>query len=67
MGRPLRPTSADVVYHVLNQANARRALFEDEGDYAAFECNQRGQGRIVFGRIELRRWRLEDRPHISAG
>ena len=36
MGRPLRPTSADVVYHVLNRANARRTLFEDDGDYAAF-------------------------------
>lgn len=37
MGRPLRPTAADVVYHVLNRANARRTLFEDDGDYAAFE------------------------------
>ena len=37
MGRPLRPTSADVVYHVLNRANARRTLFDDDGDYAAFE------------------------------
>lgn len=36
MERPLRPTSADVVYHVLNRANARRTLFEDDGDYAAF-------------------------------
>jgi putative transposase len=37
MGRPLRPTSADVVYHVLNRANARMTLFEDDDDYAAFE------------------------------
>ena len=37
MGRPLRPTSADVVYHVLNRANARRTLFRDDGDYTAFE------------------------------
>jgi len=37
MGRPLRPTSADVVYHVRNRANARRTLFDDDGDYAAFE------------------------------
>ena len=36
MGRPLRPTAGDVVFHVLNRANARRTLFEDEGDYAAF-------------------------------
>jgi putative transposase len=26
-----------VVYHVLNRANARRTLFDDDGDYAAFE------------------------------
>ena len=25
MGRPLRPTAGDVVYHVLNRANARWA------------------------------------------
>jgi putative transposase len=37
MGRSLRPTSAGVVYHVLNRANARRRLFDDDGDYAAFE------------------------------
>ncbi len=37
MGRPLRPTSAGVVYHMLNRANARRTLFDDDGDYAAFE------------------------------
>lgn len=37
MGRPLRTASADLVSHVLNRANARTTLFEDEGDYAAFE------------------------------
>jgi len=37
MGRPLRAASADIVYHVLNRANARMTLFEDDGDYAAFE------------------------------
>ena len=31
----MRPTSADVVYHVLNRANALRTLFEDDGDYAS--------------------------------
>ena len=36
MRRPLRPTSADMVYHVLNRANARRTLSEDDRDYAAF-------------------------------
>ena len=37
MGRPLRAASGDIVYHVLNRANARRLLFEDDGDYIAFE------------------------------
>ena len=37
MGRALRVTAGDTVYHVLNRANGRQALFDDEGDYAAFE------------------------------
>lgn len=37
MGRPLRPTSADVIYHVLNRANGRQRLFDHDDDYAAFE------------------------------
>jgi len=36
MGRPLRPRSADVVYHVLNPANVRRTRFKDDRDYAKF-------------------------------
>ena len=41
-GDPLRPTSSDAACHVLNRANARRTLFEDHGNYAAFE---RGLGQ----------------------
>ena len=37
MCRALRVTPGDTVYHVLNRANGRQALFDDEGDYAAFE------------------------------
>ncbi len=37
MGRPLRTAPGDLVYHVLNRANGRVALFEKDGDYAAFE------------------------------
>lgn len=37
MGRPLRTTPGGLAYHVLNRANARMRLFEDAGDYAAFE------------------------------
>lgn len=37
MGRSLRAASGNHGYHVLNRANVRRILFEDEGDHAAFE------------------------------
>lgn len=37
MGRPLRAAPGEMVYHVLNRANARRTLFEDDGAYLAFE------------------------------
>ena len=37
MGRPLRVDVGGYVYHVLNRANARMAIFEDEVDYRAFE------------------------------
>jgi putative transposase len=37
-----------VVYHVLNRANARACIFEDEGDYAAFE-------RILAAAVERER------------
>jgi putative transposase len=37
MGRPVRPTAANVVYHVLNRANARMTLFDVDGDYAAYQ------------------------------
>jgi putative transposase len=37
MGRPLRASDADYVYHALNRANGRLPLFEKDGDYEAFE------------------------------
>jgi hypothetical protein len=37
MGRPLRAAARGIVYHILNCAPARRRLFEDDGDYGAFE------------------------------
>jgi hypothetical protein len=36
MGRPLRVAPGGLVYHVLNRANGRMTLFDDDGDYAAF-------------------------------
>ncbi len=37
MGRPKRDSRANVVYHVLNRANARMTIFEKDGDSEAFE------------------------------
>ena len=37
MGRPQRAAQGGYVYHVLNRANARMTIFEDAGDYEAFE------------------------------
>ncbi len=51
MGRPRRVALGGWVYHVLNRANARLALFERPDDYAAFE-------RILVQGIERYRPRL---------
>jgi putative transposase len=37
MGRPKRAADGGLVCHVLNRANARVTIFEDQEDDAAFE------------------------------
>lgn len=37
MGRPKRAAEGGIIYHVLNRANARTTIFENAGDYDAFE------------------------------
>ena len=37
MGRPLRITAGNFVYHVVNRANGRDHIFDSASDYAAFE------------------------------
>jgi putative transposase len=37
MGRPNRAAEGGYVYHVLNRANARMTIFDDDEDYEAFE------------------------------
>ncbi len=37
MGRPLRAAAGGVIYHVWNRANGRQVIFEETGDYDAFE------------------------------
>ena len=51
MGRPLRTTAGGLVYHVLNRANARMQIFDNENDYDAFE-------RILGEAVERTRMRL---------
>ncbi len=63
MGRPLRQAPGDLVYHVLNPANSRVALFEKDGDYAAFErvlaeACVRVPMRILAYRVIPNHWHL---------
>jgi putative transposase len=51
MGRPLRTTAGGLVYHVLNRANARMQIFDNQKDYDAFE-------RILDEAVERVRMRL---------
>jgi putative transposase len=37
MGRPLRAAEGGLIYHCLNRANARLAIFTKDGDFEAFE------------------------------
>ena len=37
MGRPRRAAQGGLVYHTLNRANARLTIFENQGDFTAFE------------------------------
>ena len=54
MGRSLRVAPGDAVYHVLNRANARMTLFEDDGDYLAFQrvlakaCDRVGMRLLAY-------------------
>ena len=54
MGRPLRITPGDCVYHVLSRANGRESLFDTDGDYTAFErvlveaCDRSAMRLLVY-------------------
>ena len=36
MARAMRQSAGGIVYHVLNRANARMTIFQDDADYEAF-------------------------------
>jgi putative transposase len=48
MGRPLRTAAGNVIYHVINRANARRPIFEKPADFQAFE-RAMGEGHLRLG------------------
>ena len=63
MGRPQRAAAAGYVYHVLNRANARLTIFEEQGDYEAFEtvlteAVQRTQTRLLAYCLMPNHWHL---------
>jgi putative transposase len=37
MGRPKRADDGGLIYHVLNRANARMTIFDNDGDLEVFE------------------------------
>ena len=63
MGRPKRAADGGLVYHVLNRANARMTIFENEGDYEAFErvlteAVQRTETRLLAYCVLPNHWHL---------
>lgn len=63
MGRPLRTAAGNVVYHVVNRANARQPIFETPADFLAFERvlvegNARVGMRVVAYCIMPNHWHL---------
>ena len=63
MGRPHRAAEGGYVYHVLNRANARMTIFEDEEDFGAFEkvllqAVERSQTRLLAYCLMPNHWHL---------
>lgn len=71
MGRPRRTQSAGFVYHVLNRANSRSRIFDDDGDYLAFlrvlaEAQVEHPMRLLFYCIMPNHWHLVLWPERDA-
>ncbi|MFA7236715.1 MAG: transposase [Phycisphaeraceae bacterium] len=63
MGRAKRIDAGGYVYHVINRANGRMTMFEDDADYAAFErivwqAQQRTGMRILNWCLMPNHWHL---------
>lgn len=67
MGRPLRVDVGGYVYHVVNRANARMTIFDDEADYAAFErimleAQERTNMRLLAWCVLPNHWHMIVQP-----
>jgi hypothetical protein len=49
MGRPLRAAEGGLIYHALNRANGRLAIFDDDGDFEAFVRDGNGDAASFWG------------------
>ncbi|HEX2474325.1 MAG TPA: transposase [Lacipirellulaceae bacterium] len=63
MGRPHRAAEGGYVYHVLNRANARMTIFENDADYEAFEnvlaeAVERSETRLLAYCLMPNHWHL---------
>jgi putative transposase len=63
MGRPRRAATGGYVYHVLNRANAKRTIFDHDGDFDAFEevltqAVERSQTRLLCYCVMPNHWHL---------
>jgi putative transposase len=70
MGRPPRAAQGGIIYHVLNRANARMTIFEQDEDYAAFErileeAVQRTNTRLLAYCVMPNHWHLVVWPRTS--
>jgi putative transposase len=68
MGRPHRAADGGFIYHVLNRANARMTIFEDDADYEAFEkvlleAVERSEMRLLAYMVMPNHWHLIVWPH----
>ena len=68
MPRPLRADLADIIYHVINRANARMTIFSKERDYLAFleilqEAKEKFSVEILVFCVMPNHWHLILKPN----
>jgi len=66
MGQPKRTASGGLIYHVLNRANARTAIFEKDQNYESLEAVERTQMRLLSCCVMPNHWHLVVWPKKDA-